>query len=188
MSTRGNCPTKSLPAGEIERAVVDQIQCIGNDPELLHETLAEAQRQVQSRLERLAAERAGVERGLTRTHAEIRSLAATGSPASTVTDRIADLNDQARQAERRLAEIGAEAGELERELVGEEDASAAFADFENVWQALSPREQTRLIGLLVARVEFDAADSTIEITFHPTGIKALAQGEHEGGQPVEDAA
>lgn len=183
-----NCPTKSLPAGEIERAVVDQIRCIGSDPQLLRETLAEAQGDVQARLERFAAERAGVERGLARAHAEIRRLAAASEPASAVTDRIADLNDQAQEAERRLAEIAAEAGELERELVDEADVTAAFADFDNVWQALSPREQARLISLLVARAEFDAADSTIEITFHATGIKALAQGEHERSQHVEDAA
>jgi len=183
-----NCPTKSLPAGEIERAVVDQIRCIGGDPELLRETLAEAQQHVRSRLERLAVERAGVERGLARAHAEIRRLAGAGGPAAAVADRIADLNDQARKSDRRLAEIAAEASELERELVGEADVTAAFTDFENAWQALSPREQTRLVALLVARVEFDAADSTIEITFHPTGIKALAQGDHEPRGHVEDAA
>jgi len=183
-----NCPTKSLPAGEIERAVADQIRCIGSDPGLLRDTLAEAQRDVQSRLERLGIERAGVERGLVRTHAEIRRLAGAGGPAAGVTDRIADLNDQAREAERRLAEIAGETSELQRELVCEADVTVAFANFDNVWQALSPREQARLIGLLVARVEFDAADSSIEITFHPTGIKALAQGAREGSEHVEDAA
>ncbi len=183
-----DCPTKSLPAGEIERAVVDQIRCIGSDPELLRETLAEAQRHVQSHLERIAVERSGVERGLARAHAEIRRLAATGEPFAAATDRITDLNDQARAADRRLTEIAAETSELERDLVGEADITAAFTDFENVWQALSPREQARLIGLLVARVEFDAADSTIEITFHPTGIKALAGVARGPGKHVEDAA
>jgi site-specific DNA recombinase len=34
------CPSKSLPAGEIEQFVVDQIRCIGRDPVLLQEVLA----------------------------------------------------------------------------------------------------------------------------------------------------
>ncbi len=33
------CPAPSIPAGEIERFVVDQIRGIGRDPALLHETL-----------------------------------------------------------------------------------------------------------------------------------------------------
>jgi site-specific DNA recombinase len=52
--------------------------------------------------------------------------------------------------------------------------AAAFADFDNVWKALSPREQARVLQLLVRRVEFNVAESTIEVSFHATGIKALA--------------
>jgi site-specific DNA recombinase len=36
------CPSKSIPAGEIERFVVDQIKCIRQDPALLAATVAEA--------------------------------------------------------------------------------------------------------------------------------------------------
>src|SRR5205807_9462749 len=44
------CPSKSIPAGEIERFVIDQIRCIGRDPALLHETIAATQDQVQRRI------------------------------------------------------------------------------------------------------------------------------------------
>ncbi len=49
----------------------------------------------------------------------------------------------------------------------------------------------RLINLLVYRVEFDAADSNIEVSFYPSGIKALATGTDGPASPtgvVEDAA
>jgi len=39
---RRMCPSKSIPAGEIERYVVEQIRCIGRDPALRRETFAEA--------------------------------------------------------------------------------------------------------------------------------------------------
>jgi hypothetical protein len=55
------------------------------------------------------------------------------------------------------------------------DIDAAFADFDNVWNALSPREQAQVLALLVARVEFDAADNTVAVSFHPTAIKTLAR-------------
>ena len=81
-----------------------------------------------------------------------------------------------RDAERRVVEIDAKLCELRGERVDEADVAAAFADFENVWTALSPREQVRLVNLLVHRVEFDAADSSIEVSFYPSGIKSLANG------------
>ena len=42
---RRKCPSASLPAGEIEKAVVDQIRCIGQDADLLRETLQQARSQ-----------------------------------------------------------------------------------------------------------------------------------------------
>lgn len=72
------------------------------------------------------------------------------------------------------------------------DVAAAFADFDNIWTALSPREQVRLINLLVNRVDFDAADNSIEVSFYPSGIKAVAQGDSDraasSAAAVEDAA
>jgi site-specific DNA recombinase len=69
---------------------------------------------------------------------------------------------------------------VERErLEAEEVATTAFADFDNVWNSLSPREQAQVLALLVSRVEFNAADSTIAVTFHPSGIRSLARSRHE---------
>jgi site-specific DNA recombinase len=75
-------------------------------------------------------------------------------------------------AKRRIAEI-------ENQRVHEVDVSAAFADFDNVWAALSSREQAQVLSLLVARVEFDADDGTLAISFHPSAIKTLAEGNAE---------
>jgi site-specific DNA recombinase len=57
---------------------------------------------------------------------------------------------------------------------------AGSADFDNVWNSLSPREQAQVIALLVARVEFDATDSTVVVCFHPTAIKTLARQQLGG--------
>lgn len=170
-----NCPTKSLPAAEIERAVVDQIRCIADDAELLRETLVEAQRHVATQSERLEVERKGIERGLHRSYAELRRLVTAHGSSPAGSAQIAYLNDQIRQAEHRLAQIAEQVADLERDLVTDTDLAAAFADFDIVWRTLSPREQAQLVHLLVARVEFDVEDSTIEVSFYPTGIKALSQ-------------
>ena len=188
---RRKCPAASLPAGEIEKAVFDQIRCIGTDPDLLDETLRQARAQAEEAIERLTGERRIVERGLARCHAEIRRTVTSEPSTSAASARIADLTDQVGQSDRRLAEVVGQIAELRRDLVTEADVAAAFADFENVWTALSQREQGRLVNLLVHRVEFDAADSSIEVSFYPSGIKSLATGTESPATPtgaVEDAA
>ena len=40
--------------------------------------------------------------------------------------------------------------------------------------ALTLSEQSRLLHLLIERVDFDGRTDDISITFHPTGIKTLA--------------
>ncbi len=184
---RRKCPTASLPAAEIEKAVVDQIRCIGQDPELLAETLQQARCQTEEAISRLTDEQRIIERALARCHAEIRRTATSEPATHSATARIADLTDQVAQSERRLTEMGAQIAELGRDLVTEADVAAAFADFNNVWTALNPREQVRLINLLVHRVEYDAADTSIEVSFYPTGIKGLSAGAN-GAPTVEDAA
>jgi site-specific DNA recombinase len=42
---RQACPSRSVPAGQIEQFVVEQIRCIGRDPALLHKVLAQARQQ-----------------------------------------------------------------------------------------------------------------------------------------------
>ena len=93
---RERCPTGSLPAAEIERAVVDQIRCIGRDAGLLADVLAEARAQTEQAITTLEAERKIVESGLTRCHADLRR-AAVDEPASDASaTRIADLHEQMR--------------------------------------------------------------------------------------------
>ena len=67
------CPSKSIPAGEIEQFVVEQIRCIGHDPVLRHETFALACTQAKTRIDELTAERRGLERDLEHWHADIRA-------------------------------------------------------------------------------------------------------------------
>jgi site-specific DNA recombinase len=184
---RAACPSPSLPAAEIERAVVDQFRCIGQDAEALRETLAQARGQVESAIERLTRERREIERALARLHADIRRTAA-GNGAAATAPRIAELNERVRDAEQQVTEIDTKLAELRQELVDEVDVAAAFADFDNVWKALSPREQVRLVHLLVSRVEYDAEDGSIEVTLHPTSIKSLADDDAATKSDVEHAA
>ena len=60
-------------------------------------------------------------------------------------------------------------------LIPEDEAERALAAFDPVWGTLTPAEQARVVELLVAGVEYDGRDGRVAVTFHPTGIKALAE-------------
>ena len=94
-------PAPSLPAGQIDKVVVDEIRCIGQDPDLLGETLRQARSQAEETIERLTAERRIIKSSLARCHAEIRRTATCEPANSAATACIADLTDQDGQSERR---------------------------------------------------------------------------------------
>jgi len=58
--------------------------------------------------------------------------------------------------------------------VSEADVVAALADFDELWKTLKTREQSELLQLFVASVEFDAAENSLAMQFHTSAIKGLA--------------
>jgi len=169
------CPSKSIPAGEIERFVVDQIRCIGKDPAVLTETIEETRVQAKARAKELEAERRVLERDLARHNAELRNLAGSLAKNGGATERLADLQDRIRAAEQRSTQVREELIALERQIVDEKEVARALAVFDPLWETLSPREQTRVVRLLVQRVDYDGEKGTVSVTFHPTGIRALSR-------------
>lgn len=154
-----SCPSKSIPAGEIERVVIEQIRGVGQDPALVRTTFAEARKLAQRRIKELDAETRRLER-----------------------DSRGATEDERHAAERRLADIHAERLGLEASLVTEDEVATALADFDALWESMTPAEQTKVIGLLIDRVEYHGGTGKVGITFAPTGIRTLAQ------QFTEDAA
>jgi site-specific DNA recombinase len=171
------CPSKSIPATEIEALVLEQIRCIGGDPYLLSQTLNHARQQEETRVVELDAERRVLERDLARWHADMQSLSGQFGSADSdrsVVSRLADLQERIDMAERRLAGVREQIQEVRRQMIDEEAAREALAAFDPVWASLTPLEQGRLIGLLVQQINYDGATGKVSITFHPTSICALA--------------
>jgi site-specific DNA recombinase len=172
-----NCPSKSIPAPEIERFVVDQIKAIGKDPALLNETVAQARKQGQSRVAELEAERRGLERELGKWNTEVRGLLDQIAPNdgnTPATARLADLQERIRVTERRATEVREQVISLSHKLVDEREVAKAMSVFDPVWDSLAPREQARVVQLLVERVDYDGTNGKVTITFHPSGIRTLA--------------
>jgi site-specific DNA recombinase len=99
---------------------------------------------------------------------------ATCDDAGSAIARLADLQERIAMAERRLARVREQQQAIGRGIVREDEAALALSRFDPVWQALSPREQARVLNLLVERVEYDGGSGKVAVTFHPAGIRALS--------------
>ena len=173
-----NCPSRSIPAAEIEGFVVEQIRAVACDPQIVAATLDEAARQAAGSLATLADERRTVERDLARAATDLQQMAMETigtDDESPATKCLADAQDRVRLGEIRLTEIREESIRLRAEAISEDEIAGALGDFDGMWAALSPREQARVLQLLIGRVEDDGEGGTVSVTFRPSGIKTLAE-------------
>jgi len=168
-----SCPSGSLPAQEIERVVVDEVRGLATDGGLLDRVLSEAQSSIEADRAAATTERDGLRREIAHHHRELSRLATEGAAASEVTARIAELHERLADAEQRMPELEARIRDLEQQAISRAEAEAAFADFATLWQNLIPREQARLLRLLISAVEYDAESQSVSVTFRPTSIRAL---------------
>ena len=173
------CSAGSLPAGEIERVVVDEVRGLANDEALLAQVLTDAHSAINAELTVLRRDRDDLHQERKRHHEELQQLATSGKTTTDVTARIADLHERLSTADRRLPDLESRIAELEGQTVSQAEARAAFADFDSLWENLIPREQARLLKLLLSTVEYDGDAGTISVTFRPTSIRSLINRELE---------
>jgi site-specific DNA recombinase len=167
------CEASTLPGLEIEKLVVNEIRTLGNDRALLDRILAEAQVNVDAELTALKSERASIHAALGRMEKELRELVADRSGSATTTARLASAHEQVTGARARLAEVEARLGLIGASVITRDEAREALNEFDGVWAQLSPREQGRVLKLLFSKIEYDAENATVAVTFRATGIAAL---------------
>ena len=157
--------------------MVEHIRGIGRNDAIVQATVEKVREQSDRRMAQLEVERLSQERELKQLYASleklVRSAGSEGSNGRSTTGQLADLQDRIRTSEQRATNIREEVITLEREAVGEGELSQALAHFDPVWESLSPREQSRIIRLLVERIGYDGRDGTVTVAFRSLGIKAL---------------
>lgn len=170
------CPVKSLPAGEIERFVIETIRNIGKDDALAAEVIRKAQDQNHQAAESLEQERRFLEKELRNLDAEMRRLVKSMDQQSGArkTDRLAELQDRIQETEQRATRVREELLKTESEHIDHEKMKAALSLFDPVWDALLPKERVRVMQLLIERVVYDGENGKVSVNFRPAGIRALA--------------
>ncbi len=170
------CPTKSVPADQIEKFVVEQIKCVGRDPDLIAETIRQVNEATKTEIATLSVEMRGLDRDLATWNREVRELVSIGvvDTDSPLLGRLADLQERIRGAEQRSTLIREQIFALERDDVDGTEVAEALAEFDPLWETLSPREKGEVVRLLVERVVYNGVTGDVAITFHPSGLKSLA--------------
>ncbi|MEO0474364.1 MAG: recombinase family protein [Planctomycetota bacterium] len=167
------CSIGTIPAPEMERVVVDEVRRLATDKALLAEVLKDAHVAIDAELAQLRQDRDALAHETKRHHAELRRLLADGRTSPDVTSRVAELNQQITEADRQLPDLERAIANLEAETVSPPEAQVAFADFDGLWESLIPREQARLLKLLLTEVEYDGEAGTVSVTFRPTSVRTL---------------
>ena len=158
--------------------MVQQIRRIGQDPVLREATLTELGRQTAEQQQTLERELRLVEKDLFRWGAEIRDLAVQAGclePGSPGLARLADLQERVRLGQQRHRDLTEQQQTLSKAEVSQEELSAALAQFDPVWDQLTLREQTRVIGLLIETVEYDGEHEKVLIRFRSLGLAEFSQ-------------
>ncbi len=129
------CPSKAIPAGQIEDFVVGQLKCIGRDRALLEEVLAQARRQDDARAGELETEQRGLEKDLRHWHGEMRNLSAQirpGDDNGSLIARLADLQERIGTVEGRVRKIREQIHAIHHHLLHEDEAAQVMSIFDPV--------------------------------------------------------
>lgn len=153
------CPRPSIPAGDIEQFVVEQIRGIGRNQEVLLATIAELRQQRDDRLGNLKLE-------LSRLRKQLRGVHARGGAESNL-DR-----PEREHLEREIQRVDGELAETDRPI-DEQAIARDLREFDDVWKQLSHREQGRVISLIIERVSYNAKNESVKLTLNQLGIQTL---------------
>ncbi|NLY01558.1 MAG: recombinase family protein [Rhodopirellula sp.] len=178
------CPSKSVPAEEIERFVVEQIRAVGKDPAVMAMALDQARAQAMEEMAALESDARIAEREIGRIHGEVTKVAADAATNGHAASRLAELHERLREAEQRLSELRDQSERARRGVVTKAEVDSALEAFTPLWDALSPREQARVLQLLIQRVDYDGENGKIAVTFHTNGIRTLGQNGAADGLEV----
>ncbi len=172
------CPSKSIPAKQIEDFVIEQIKKIGYAPELIQDVVTSVADKMKGQLKQLEDERFALGRDTARWNSEIRKTSAlirpneTDSPAIA---RLADLQERIANNERRINTVLSEIKKICNNLLTQQDVETAMTTFDPIWKSMTLHDQIRLVQVVIKQVDYDGESGRVTITFIPIGIKKRSE-------------
>jgi site-specific DNA recombinase len=171
------CPRPSLPAEEVERFVVAQLQSLTIDESLLNETCHRVSRTINDKGDAIRKELSLLNESLVNLERAIEAFAIpTGDDAREAKrlDSLASLTEQQTRDLRRRNDLQDQLAKIQAGVPDRQTIMRAIKNLEELWEHLTMGERSRLMSQLIARIEHDPTDSTLSITLSPLGLKSFA--------------
>jgi site-specific DNA recombinase len=178
-SKRGHktCPRPSLPAEEVERFVIMQLQSLTIDETLLNETCIRVSRSISDKGESLRQELALLKTGLINAERAIEAFSIPTGDAkreATRLESLASLTEQQTRDVRRRNELQDQLAKIKTGAPDRFTILAAIKNLQGLWEHLTMAERSRLMTQLVTSIDHDPGASTLSITLSPLGLKSFA--------------
>ncbi|XZE56697.1 recombinase family protein [Planctomycetaceae bacterium SH139] len=169
------CPRASLPAEEVERFIVAQLQSLTIDEDLLSETCLRVGRSVSKRRDDLVKEQSTLASAIHQAEKAIDALSTPSGDPKREASRLhslATLTDQHRRDRQRLEIFSDELMAIETAAPDRLAILRAVKDLESLWEHLTIGERSRLMSLLIERIEHDPIEGNLSITLSPAGLQS----------------
>ncbi|MFP4217134.1 MAG: recombinase zinc beta ribbon domain-containing protein, partial [Phycisphaerae bacterium] len=181
------CPLPTLPAGEIETTVVDQLRILLRPPDVIARTYREVRKAGETGPDaETLARLADLRRRHEQTQSSIRALLDVGDHGEGfLADELKRLSAELKALAKAIRETEAQAAK--GEPVELNQVADALRAIDPVWEVLFPEEQRRIVQLLIEKITIHT--SGIDIRFRTNGIEQIV---HELAcsasrlQPIED--
>jgi site-specific DNA recombinase len=168
----GSCPVGAVPAGEIERAVIEQLRAVFEAPEVVAATVRAAREQREARLGEVTQQHTEATAALAALREEAqRLMSGAYGHSALVAGRLAELTSQVEEQERLLTRVDEETEALSARVT-EQEVIEALRSLDPMWEELFPAEQERLVQLLVRRV--DVGPDGLDLELQAEGMESLA--------------
>ncbi|MHB9125631.1 MAG: recombinase zinc ribbon domain-containing protein [Armatimonadota bacterium] len=181
----GNCPVKSVPAGDIEVAVIQQLRAIFKSPEMIAQTYRATRDLETEELDRLRSERTELESRLTDLKATASRLLDSGRADTRTSDEIRRTNEAYIDAQQRFQDVDDEIQGMQARLVSERDVAECLRRLDPIWDELFPLEQTRIVQLLIERVTINPDGMNIRI--RGNGLHSLVSEVRNNTDRLEES-
>ena len=184
------CPTSTIPAAELEEFVVARIKQIAKHPAMMAEVVHQAKTLQAQRLPELETDVQRFQEHLQERQRAGRNMAHAletddgQTPTPILLDQLHTIEAQIAETNQQLSEAQQEIMALSSRSITIEDFRIALELFDPVWDVLYPTERSRILRLLIEKVDLDSDTGRIGITFHPTGIAMLKDEMTSAGRMV----
>ena len=165
------CPLKRVPAGDIEKVVLEQLSAVFRTPTLVSQTCFAAKGMEEAERERLLKHKERLEDDLLKVRQRAFEEVSPGGNGPDPGAALAELNQEAVILSRQLTDVAVRAQAFEADPIAEREVLEAFQSVETFWDDLFPLERNRLIRLLVEKVEL--RETGIDMELKTEGMASL---------------